>query len=95
MPKKTAVTRRSFIRSAATVAAASAAAPNLLARDYSSGGAPVRYPDPDVVALDPSFNKFKLGNAAIKRIHTGMHWAEGPAWNGWGRYLIWSDIPAD
>src|SRR3546814_18957376 len=20
-------------------------------------------------------------------------WAEGPAWNGVGRYLIWSDIP--
>jgi gluconolactonase len=24
-----------------------------------------------------------------------MYWAEGPAWNGWGNYLIWSDIPND
>ena len=22
-----------------------------------------------------------------------MLWAEGPAWNGVGRYLLWSDIP--
>ena len=22
-----------------------------------------------------------------------MMWAEGPAWNGVGRYLLWSDIP--
>ncbi len=22
-----------------------------------------------------------------------MRWAEGPAWNGVGRYLVWSDIP--
>ncbi len=22
-----------------------------------------------------------------------MLWAEGPAWNGVGRYLVWSDIP--
>jgi len=24
-----------------------------------------------------------------------MLWAEGPAWNGVGRYLLWSDIPND
>ncbi len=24
-----------------------------------------------------------------------MLWAEGPAWNGSGRYLVWSDIPND
>src|SRR5207253_2520636 len=29
----------------------------------------------------------------IRRLHTGMLWAEGPAWNGVGRYLVWSDIP--
>jgi gluconolactonase len=22
-----------------------------------------------------------------------MYWAEGPAWSGWGQYLVWSDIP--
>ena len=24
-----------------------------------------------------------------------MLWAEGPAWNGVGKYLVWSDIPND
>jgi gluconolactonase len=24
-----------------------------------------------------------------------MYWAEGPAWSGWGQYLVWSDIPND
>ena len=31
----------------------------------------------------------------IKRLHIGTGWAEGPAWNGVGRYLVWSDIPAN
>ncbi|MGI8858398.1 MAG: SMP-30/gluconolactonase/LRE family protein, partial [Thermomicrobiales bacterium] len=26
---------------------------------------------------------------------TGALWAEGPAWSGLGRYLVWSDIPND
>jgi len=34
-----------------------------------------------------------IGNTSIKRLHTGTSWAEGPAWNGVGRYLVWSDIP--
>ena len=29
----------------------------------------------------------------IKRLYTGTLWSEGPAWNGVGRYLVWSDIP--
>ena len=28
-------------------------------------------------------------------MHHGTLWAEGPAWNGVGRYLVWSDIPND
>ena len=24
-----------------------------------------------------------------------MFWAEGPAWSGWGNFLVWSDIPND
>jgi gluconolactonase len=55
----------------------------------------VRYPETDVEALDPRFNRYKLGNAAIQRLHTGTLWAEGPAWNGVGQYLVWSDIPND
>jgi len=59
-------------------------------RDWTQ---PVQYPDPDVVALDPRFRKYMVGNTSIKRLYTGTQWAEGPAWNGVGRYLVWSDIP--
>lgn len=62
-------------------------------RDFGSGAPPVRYPDPDIIALDPRFNKYKLGNTPIQRLHTGLLWAEGPAWNAVGKYLLWSDIP--
>ena len=83
--------RRSFLTSIGTLAAAP-----LLARDYASGAAPSRYPEQDVIALDPErFGKIKIGNASIERLHTGMRWAEGPAWSGVGQYLVWSDIPND
>jgi gluconolactonase len=61
-------------------------------RDWS-GQTPVRYPDPDVVAMDNRFRKYVIGNTTIKRVYSGTLWAEGPAWNGVGRYLLWSDIP--
>ena len=61
---------------------------------YSPEAPPTRYPEPDVIALDPRF-KYKLGNSPILRLHQGTLWSEGPAWNGVGRYLIWSDIPND
>jgi gluconolactonase len=32
-------------------------------------------------------------NSAITRLWTGALWAEGPAWSGQGRYLVFSDIP--
>lgn len=80
--------RRTFLTSFAV----SAATTTLLARDWS-GNTPERYPDPDVIALDPAFEKLIQGNAPIRRLHTGMLWAEGPAWNGTGNYLVWSDIP--
>ena len=64
-------------------------------RRYGPGAAPVRYPDPDVVVLDKRFAKIKIGNSPIQRLHTGMLWAEGPAWNGVGNYLVMSDIPND
>ncbi len=80
--------RRSFLSAAAALIPAAAQTK----RDWN-GRQPIRYPDPDVVALDPRFNKYKLNNAAIERLYTGARWAEGPAWNGSGRYLVWSDIP--
>ena len=63
-------------------------------RDFSRRGAPTTYFwDPDVIAVDPSFNNLAQPNAAIQRLWTGGLWLEGPAWNAQGRYLVWSDIP--
>lgn len=61
-------------------------------RDWS-GQNPGRYPDPDIITLDPRFRRCVQFNAPIQRLHTGTLWAEGPAWNGVGRYMVWSDIP--
>lgn len=61
-------------------------------RDWT-GAVPVRYPDPDIVTLDPRFARYVVANTTIRRLHTGMLWAEGPAWNMVGKYLVWSDIP--
>jgi len=63
-------------------------------RDWS-GLNPQRYPDPDIITLDPRFRACVQFNAPLQRLHTGTLWAEGPAWNGVGRYLVWSDIPSD
>jgi gluconolactonase len=61
-------------------------------RDWS-GRSPLSYPDPDLIALDQRFRRYILFNTPIKRLHIGTMWAEGPAWNGVGQYLVWSDIP--
>ena len=97
--------RRSFLT--ATIGAAAAAplaaqnpaatqsppvSPVPAPRDWSRPE-PVQYPDPDVVALDPRFRRYIVGNTVIRRLHFGTLWAEGVAWNGVGRYLVWSDIP--
>ena len=82
------LSRRTFL-SATAISTASAA----IGRDYGPQAEPIRYPDPDVVALDKRFERYKIGNTPIQRIHRGTLWAEGPAWNGVGRYLLWSDIP--
>jgi len=93
--------RRTFlaatIGSAAVRAMAHAQAPPQISpvptpRDWSRLE-PIAYPDPDIVALDPRFRQYIVFNTSIKRHHIGTQWAEGPAWNGVGRYLVWSDIP--
>ena len=86
------VDRRSFLAAAAGIAGVTSMAANAFARNFSPDADPVRYPEPDVVPLDSRF-KYKLGNTPIMRLYKGTLWAEGPAWNGVGRYLIWSDIP--
>ncbi len=66
--------------------------PPYQSRDWS-GQEPAGYPDPDIIALDPRFRRYILFNTPIQRLHVGTLWAEGPAWNGVGRYVVWSDIP--
>jgi gluconolactonase len=95
--------RRSFLAAALGSAAATSTflsaraqqapvSPVPAPRDWS-GQQPLQYPDPDVVALDPRFRRYIITNTPIKRLYTGTLWSEGPAWNGVGRYLLWSDIP--
>jgi len=91
--------RRAFIAAAAGVVAATAfgqtpsapISPEATPRDWT-GQQPIRYPDPDFVALDPRFRRYIVGNTSIQRLFTGALWSEGPAWNGVGRYLVWSDV---
>jgi gluconolactonase len=90
MTHATAIARRGLLG-----AAAIAAAPALAQRRFGEDAPPQRYPDPDIVALDRRRFTMTLGNSAIRRIHTGMEWAEGPAWHATGRFLVWSDIPAN
>ena len=88
------MSRRTFLKAAASLAAITTMAPEAFARNFGPDSEPVRYPDPDIVALDERF-KAKLGNTPILRLYRGTLWAEGPAWNGVGRYLLWSDIPSN
>lgn len=84
--------RRSFLATAATLATAGVALAQQR-RDYGPFAGPVRYPDPDIISLDKRFDKYKIGNTPIRRLHTGMLWAEGCTWCGGGRYVVLSDIP--
>src|SRR5467141_605985 len=63
-------------------------------RQFGSNAPPNVYGfDPDIVIVDPLFTQYVQGNTPIQRLWTGALWSEGPAWNGQGRYLVWSDIP--
>jgi len=81
--------RRSILTAAAAALTSAVAQTQ---RDWS-GRQPIRYPDPDLVSLDPRFDKYKINNAGMERVYTGARWAEGPAWNAQGQFLLWSDIP--
>ncbi len=54
-----------------------------------------RYPDPSIVSVDPSFDKYRLPLAKIERIAHGFRWAEGPVWLGDARALVFSDVPGN
>ena len=85
--------RRVFLTGAAAAGAIALAPRAAFAEELPLGPLPgTRYPDPRVEALDRRF-KYKIGNAYIERIATGMRWAEGPVYVRDGGYLLWSDIP--
>ena len=95
--------RRAFLTAAAGLAVAARAgaqapptpvSPVPTPRDWTNQ-TPTAYPDPDIVALDRRFQRYVVFNNVIKRLHIGTGWAEGPAWSGVGKYLVWSDIPAN
>ncbi|MEJ8825936.1 SMP-30/gluconolactonase/LRE family protein [Variovorax humicola] len=69
---------------------------NDLSAEARTGWAPtLRYPDPAVVVLDPSFLKYRLFAASVERLATGFRWMEGPVWFGDGRYLLASDVASN
>src|SRR5471030_287335 len=85
------LTRRTLLTSTLSAAALSPLAAQTK-RDWT-GKDPIGYPDPDIMVIDPKRFKFKINNSVIERLYVGCRWAEGPAWNGNGQYLVWSDIP--
>jgi gluconolactonase len=66
-------------------------------RDFTAPS--VYFQDPDVLTIDPAFGGLIQGNTTIQRLWHGdvngkpILWAEGPAWNAVGNFLIFSDIP--
>ena len=64
-------------------------------RDFGPGAPPVFSPDPDVLSMDRSFGGLLIGQEVIRRLYTGLHLAEGPAWSNIGMYAIFSDVKND
>ncbi len=86
--------RRAFLKNSLMVSAGIASMGSLgLPRLAFAEPLTQRYPDELVEILDESFAKYRLFNASVEKIASGMRWAEGPVWVGDGRYLLVSDIP--
>src|SRR5690606_25920032 len=87
--------RRSFLAAGAAAAATTALAGPALAQTqgWAVGPEPGRYPSGAWLVHDDRFRKYMIGNTPLIREWTGSLWAEGPAWNGVGRYVVFSDIP--
>ena len=105
--EKRSLSRRNLVKGAlaliATVSVISKSPSRLLAQgsaggpvtEYGPNAEPVYYPNTDVHVLDPERFTAKQGNAPIRRLWTGGSWLEGPAYSFQGKYLVWSDIPAN
>ena len=83
------MTRRHMLGAGAAVAATATFAPEAFGGWEPSES----YPDPAIKILDPSFARYRVNNAGVERLATGMRWSEGPVWMGDARCLLWSDIP--
>jgi gluconolactonase len=53
----------------------------------------LRYPDPLIEVLDPSFLKYRIFSAGVEMLATGFRWVEGPVWVPKMKSLLFSDIP--
>jgi gluconolactonase len=81
-------TRRTFVASGAAAGIAALSGPT-----KAQFRSTLRYPDPAIEIVDPSFTKYRLATASVEQIATGCRWCEGPVWIGDARMLLWSDIP--
>lgn len=81
-------TRRSILTTAGAAAIATATH-EAVAADFQQA---MRYPDPAVEVVDPSFEKYRNSLNAVERVATGLRWAEGPVWFGDFQTLIFSDV---
>lgn len=102
-------TRRDVLQHVGTLAGAVLAAPVVMGaqsgpvspptvvsnppRDFTQPS--VYFTDPDVLTIEASFGRVVQPNASIERLWRGGLWLEGPAWNSVGRFLVFSDIPAN
>ena len=98
--KQSALHRRSLLTGLAATYASGIATTSGLRNafgDQSLWHGPTRYPDPRIVSLDERFDRYKLGNTPLQRLYFNPKalWHEGCAWNSVGRYLVFSDVPAD
>jgi gluconolactonase len=89
------LSRRTLFKAAAAAAGSLTLAQSAFAQTdpFGPDAPPALYPTEAVIVHDPERFTAKIGNAPLQRLYTGMLWAEGPAWNGVGKYLVWSDIP--
>lgn len=61
-------------------------------RVWGEKAGPSYLPDPDVIAIDPSFRDLTYFAAPIRRVWDQGGWLEGPAWSSEGRFLVLSDV---
>ena len=64
-------------------------------REFGPDAPPSFSTDPDVLRIEPAFGGLLIGQEVIRRLYTGLHLAEGPAWSSNGQYAIFSDVKND